>query len=285
MIYVNVKIVIQGIENMSKSSILNYGNFDQFLKNEVENNTHMKRGEKKQIAESLNIHPTLLSQIFSGQRHFSEDQVFLLGEYLGLSDFEIDYILILHQIHSTQNKKYRERLLKKREVMKNRSLDLSERVEKDRVLSDEEKSIFYSSWQYSAIRIFASLEGGKTREEINDRFDIDKKQVGEILEFLVKSGLCKIEKGKYHHQVGRTHLEKTSPHLKQHHANWRIKSIQKMDNLREKDLTFTAPLSLSNKDFEVLREELVLMIKKVSETVKNTDPEDIFCFNLDFFKI
>lgn len=270
---------------MAKNSIFNYASFSQFLQNEVEKNTHMKRGEKKHIAEYLNIHPTLLSQIFSGQRYFSEEQVFLLLEYMGLSDFEIDYILILHQIHTTGNKKYRERLLKKKEMLKNKSLDISERVEKDRILTDEEKSIFYSSWQYSAIRIFASLEGGKSREEINERFDIDKKQVGEILEFLLKSGLCKLEKGKYHHQVGRTHLEKTSPYLKQHHANWRIKSIQKMDNFRDKDLTFTAPLSLSNKDFEVLREEMVLMIKKISDTVKDTEPEDVFCFNMDFFKV
>jgi DNA polymerase elongation subunit (family B) len=34
-----------------------------------------------------------------------------------------------------------------------------------------------------------------------------------------------------------------------------------------------------------LREEMVQLIKKVSETVKETDPEDIFCFTLDFFRI
>jgi hypothetical protein len=80
-------------------------------------------------------------------------------------------------------------------------------------------------------------------------------------------------------------LEKTSPHLKQHHANWRIKSIQKMDKNSIEDLGFTAPLSLSNKDFDILREEMVQLIKKISETVKETDPQDVFCFTLDFFRI
>lgn len=270
---------------MKNNSVLSYLDFHQFLRNEIENNTELKRGEKKRIAEYLNIHPTLLSQIFSGNRQFTDEQVFLLGECLGLSEIESDYIFLLHQISSTQNKNFKARLNKKREALKDRSLNLSERVEKDRVLTDEEKSIFYSSWQYSAIRIFASMEGGKSKDEISERLGIEKKQTTEILEFLVKSGLCRAHKGRYYQHVGRTHLEKTSPHLKQHHANWRIKAIQKMDNSTVSDLSFTAPLSLSNKDFDFLREEMVLLIKKVSETVKVTEPEDVFCFTMDFFKV
>lgn len=270
---------------MKKTTILSYSDFHHFLKNEVENNTELKRGEKKRIAEFLNVHPTLLSQIFSGKRQFTDEQVFLLGECLNLSEIESDYIFLLHQISSTHNKDFKNRLNKKREALKNRSLNLSERIEKDRTLTDEEKSVFYSSWQYSAIRIFASMEGGKTKDEISERLGIEKKQASEILDFLVQCGLCRAEKGRYYQHVGRTHLEKTSPHLKQHHANWRIKAIQKMDNSRANDLSFTAPLSLSNKDFDFLREEMVLLVKKISETVKVTDPEDIFCFTLDFFKV
>lgn len=270
---------------MAKNSIFKYSNFTQFLENEIEKNTELKRGEKKLIADYLNVHPTLLSQIFSGNREFTDEQVFLLGEYLGLSELEADYIFLLHQINSTHNKKFKQRLSNKLEAIKTRSLNLSERIEKDKTLSDEEKSTFYSSWQYSAIRIFSSIEGGKTRDEISERLGIEKHQVSEILEFLIKAGLTRTEKGRYYHHVGRTHLEKTSPHLKQHHSNWRIKSIQKMDMMAPENLTFTAPLSLSNKDFDMLREEMVKMIKKISDTVKETEPEDIFCFNMDFFRV
>lgn len=270
---------------MAKKAVFTYTSFSDFLVHEIEKNTDLKRGEKKLIAEALNIHPTLLSQILSGVRVFTEEQVFMLCEYFGFSELETDYVFILHQIANTQNKKYKERLHRKRDGLKNRSLQLSERVEKDKVLTNEEKSIFYSSWQYSAIRIFSSLEGGKTRDEIAERFNFDKKQVGEILEFLVGAGLCRLEKGRYLHQVSRTHLEKSSPHYKQHHSNWRIKSIQRLDNALDEDLTFTAPLSMGKKDFEKLREEMVQMIKRISAVVAETDPEEIYCLNLDFFKI
>ena len=246
---------------MRKNSVLGYHEFHDFLQKEIEKNTHLKRGEKKSIAKYLNIHPTLLSQIFSKNREFTPEQVFLLCDYLGLSELEGDYVALLHQISITQNKKFKENLLRKSEKIKNRSLNLSERVEKDKELTNEEKSIYYTSWQYSAIRMLSSLKGGKMRDEISERLGIDKKQVTEILEFLVNAGLCKAEKGRYFQSIGRTHLEKTSPYLKQHHTNWRIKSIQKMDCTLPTDLSFTAPLSLSNKDFDFLREEIVKLIK------------------------
>lgn len=270
---------------MRKKPILNYDNFSHFLEIELEKNTHQRSGEKKKMAEFLGIHPTLLSQLLNGTRIFTEEQIFLLGEYFGLTELESDYIFLLYQISKTQNKKYKERLLQKRENYKNRALNLSDRVKKDKTLTDEEKSIFYSSWQYSAIRTFSSLKNGKTKNEIGQRFGMDLKKAGEILEFLIKTGLCKMENDRYHHLVNRTHLEKSSPQFKQHFLNWRIKAMQKIDRLEEEDLTFTAPLSLSKKDFFTLREEMVELIKKVSNTVQETTPEEIYCWTFDFFKI
>ncbi len=43
--------------------------------------------------------------------------------------------------------------------------------------------------------------------------------------------------------------------------------------------------NLSQQKKRELQKEMVGLIKKVSDTVKDTRPEDIYCFNLDFFKI
>jgi uncharacterized protein (TIGR02147 family) len=270
---------------MKKMSIFNYESFESFLRNEYENNSELKRGDKKELAEFLNIHPTSLSQIFKGIRVFTDEQVYLLGEFLHLTELEAEYLLLLHQIYNTQNKKYKELLIKRKNNIKKRSLNLSERVVKDKELTNEEKSIFYSSWQYTSVWVYLSVEGGKSKEEIFERLGINKKQINEIIEFLLASGLCRFEKGKYHHQVSRIHLEKSSPILKQHHSNWRIKAIQKFDRPEATDLTFTAPLSLSEKDFNKLREELVQFIQRLSDVVEKTEPEEIYAVNLDFIRI
>lgn len=270
---------------MKKNRVLNYMSFNDFINNEIVKNTDSKRGFKRELSEFINIHPTSLSQVLNGLRTFTDDQVFLLGEFFDLNEIESQYIFILHQLNMTQNNEFKKRLIKRRDLIKKKSLNLSSRLEKDKSLSDEEKAIFYSSWHFTCIWVYLSLGKGKKREEIALRFNLNLKLINEVLEFLIRSDLAYLEDGKYHHKINRTHLEKSSPFLKQHHANWRIKSIQKKDISDENDLSFTAPLSLSKKDFDFLREEIVQLIKKVSDTVTETSPEDVYCFNLDFFKV
>lgn len=270
---------------MAKTTIFDCSNFHQFITQSLENNSEFKRGEKRALAEFVGIHPTLLSQILSGTRNFTDEQVYLLGEYLGLTDLENDYVYVLHQIATCQTKKFKDKLLRRKEELKSRSSQLNERLQKEKVLSEEDKSIYYSSWQYSAIRMATTLEGGRSRDEMAERFELDKKAVNEVLEFLQKTGLAKLEKGRFHPSVSRTHVEKNSPHYKQHHTNWRIKSIQRLDKSLEGDLTFTAPLTLSLDDFDTLKEEMVKLIQKVSSVVKDSKAEEVYCLNLDFFKI
>jgi hypothetical protein len=50
-------------------------------------------------------------------------------------------------------------------------------------------------------------------------------------------------------------------------------------------LNFTAPLSLSRKDFEKVREDIMGLIQNLYKVVKVTDPEDIYCINIDFFSV
>jgi transcription initiation factor IIE alpha subunit len=192
---------------------------------------------------------------------------------------------LLHQIDNAQNKIFKDALIKKKNKIKKRSLNLSERLDKDREISDTEKAIFYSSWHHSCIWVYISLEGGKTRDEIHIRTGIDKTQINKVLSFLKEINICHEVDGKYFQKEGRMHLDKNSPHLKQHHINWRIKAIQKLDHPSEEDLNFTAPLSLSKKDFEKIRERLVSFIQELSSTVEKTTPEEIYLVNLDCIKI
>lgn len=270
---------------MKKLLVFEYEKFSEFLENTVVKNTKIKHGEKKEIAEFINIHPTTLSQVLNKTRALNDEQAFLLAKFFGLNEIECEYILLLHQIENSQNKIFKEALTKKKNKLKKRSNNLSERVEKDKEISDVDKAVFYSSWHYSCIWVFISLENGRTRDEIHQRTGIDKRQVSKVLDFLQQIGLCTEEEGKFVQQLGRMHLDKNSPHLKQHHINWRIKSIQKLDHPDDSDLNFTAPLSLAKKDFEKMREELVNFIQNLSSTVEKTNPEEVYLVNLDFIKV
>lgn len=204
---------------------------------------------------------------------------------MGHSTLEKEYVFNLFHLSQSHNKKLRELLKKKGDEYKNKSLKISERVEKDRVLSEREKSILYSSWYYIAVWAYVSIGEGKSPEEVASYFTLPLKKVKEILGFLTETQICKVEKGRYKHFLNRTHIGKNSPHFRQHHNNWRIRSVQKLDFQSEEDLNFTAPLSLSVEDFFKIREEMMKLIQGVYKTVKDTEPEKVYCINIDFFSV
>ena len=81
------------------------------------------------------------------------------------------------------------------------------------------------------------------------------------------------------------HLARTSPHLHQHHANWRLRAISSSDKISAEELMYTGPMSLSLSDFKKLRLRLAEVVKEVTDVAILSEAEDMACFNLDFFWI
>ena len=75
-----------------------------------------------------------------------------------------------------------------------------------------------------------------------------------------------------------------SPFVNSHRRNWRLKAIEKFPKPGEQDLFYSGPYSLSEKDYDWLRKELVKLISTVSARVGDSPPEKLACLNLDFFE-
>ncbi len=263
--------------------ILNYSHYRDFLKHYISQLPKKGRGEISKIAQALSVSPTLISQVLTGDKQLSPEQCFKLSEYLGLSPLEADYFLILLQEDRAGTKELKEYYQRKAAALKVEGLKISNRVIAKKNLSEEEKSIFYSSALFSAIRLYTStLDDGKNLDEISTRFDLSRSKATNFLQFLTESGLVIEGNGKYKMGPQSTHLESTSRHLHKHHSNWRLRSTQYSENLTEMELMYTAPVSISKKDFEILREEMVDFIKKFLKRVHSSPAEEIACFNLDW---
>jgi uncharacterized protein (TIGR02147 family) len=264
-------------------NIFNSNNYVSFLKSYVKNLPKRGRGEINRMAVHLNVHPTLISQVMSGSKDLSLEQAQSLTSYLGLTSLEADYFLLLVQKERAGTHELKKYFVQKIEEMQKNSLQISKRIKEHRQLSDYEKSVFYSSWFYSAMRLYSSVEDGKTVDEIAKRFNKTRTATLEILNFLKEVGLCIEEKGRYKMGTQHTHLESTSPLLKRHHSNWRLKAIEKTEGLSAEELMFTSPFSISKKDFGLLREEVLKLIKTSSQIIKESPAEEVACLNIDMF--
>lgn len=267
-------------------SIFSHQNYRDFLKSYVSSLPKHGRGEIGKMAKATSIHPTLLSLIFSGKRDLSPEQTHDLGAYLKLTELEADYFSLLVQHARAGNHRLKSHLKKKIVALQTESTKISRRFEHEKSLSEIERSVFYSSWLYSAVRLFTSVgEKGKTLDEITERFLQPRQRILGILNFLLSAGLVVQERERYKIGPLRTFLEQGSSHLVRHHSNWRDKAVQKADQVSEEELMFTSPISLSKSDFARVREEIAALLKSVSATVKDSPAEEIACLNVDLFWI
>ncbi len=269
---------------MDKKTIFNFQNYRDFLKNYLKE-LPKSHGVLKAWAEHLKVHSTLVSQVMMSKRDFTEEQALDLCDFIGLGALEKDYLLELLRLEraGTNNlKKYHQMKLKE---LSSKALKLSERIETERKLTEQESSIFYSSWVYSAIRLSCSIGSGLTIDEVAEKLSVPRTQILSAIDFLRESGFVKQNGARFEIGTQYTHLGKGSPYLNRHHANWRVKALQKIDHMTDQELMYTAPFSISEKDFSILREQMVGVIQEFLKTVKASEGETVACLNLDLFKV
>ncbi|MGZ3793506.1 MAG: TIGR02147 family protein [Bdellovibrio sp.] len=252
-----------------------------WIRSKIEN----RRGAFKNLAGYLGVHATLVSQILSGTKDFSEEQLFATCEFLGIPKLESRYLWILLQIERAGSVTVKKHYVELKEQLQQQAMQITHRIEKDRVLTETEKAVFYSSWIYSAIHVATTLEKKIDFEFICTRFQIHPAKAREIINFLIEIQMIKEKEGRFYPGTTSTHLETSSPFIGKHHTNWRLKAIEASENLRDDELMYSANFSISNKDFKLLREELVQVIQRFLKIVKDSPGEDIAEFNLDFFRI
>ncbi|HWU42914.1 MAG TPA: DUF4423 domain-containing protein [Bdellovibrio sp.] len=193
---------------------------------------HGGRGELSRIGNHLGIHVSLVSQILRGDKDFTIEQGHALTKYFGLNEIETEFFVLLIQINRAGTHALKSFFIKRRNQLIQLSQDLKNRLPIDRQLNHEEGAQFYSSWLYSAVRVYTSLDQGKTSDEIQKQFHLSSEVASAILTFLLQVGLCEKKMDRYTIGPQRTHLAFGSPFLKSHLSNWRIKSLESMTDLK-----------------------------------------------------
>lgn len=265
-------------------TIFFYLDYREYLKDLISGLPKSGRGAISKIALQLGVHSTLFSMVLSGQRELTMDQAFDLSQYLRLSEAEADYLSLLVQYNRAGKTTHKSLLRKKILSAQQESRKVSKQFEHDKVLSENDRSIFYSSWQYSAIRLFLDTKSqGYAPEEVAERFQISRPKALSILEFLSKTGLAVQSRGLFKMGPQLTFLEQGSPHLLKHHSNWRVKAIQSTDELSDEEMIFTCPMTLSKQDFLIIRDKLNEFVKELSPRIKASKSEEVACLNIDLF--
>ena len=242
-------------------------------------------GQLFKLARHLEVHSSLVSQVMKGEKSFTLEQAIKVASFLNLTGREQEYFLLLVQIERAGTRQLKDFFENQLQALRRANQSIAARRRGTAVFSDEAQAQYYSDWSLMAVWLAVSIKGLSTSESIGKRLGLTRARVETILDFLISVGLCVVTEEGVKPGITSTHLPRNSPLANRHHTNWRLKALAHLDDLSEDDLAFTAPVSLSRKDFEAIRRIILDSIEDVSETVEKSEPEMLACLTIDWFEL
>lgn len=266
-------------------NLFDFSDYRDYLKHWLEEAKANKSFNLSRLAEVAQVHPTFLSHVFAGTKDLSLEQAAFISQKLQHTKLEQDYFFTLIHLDRAGTEILRDYWISRKKEIEAEKNKLSQRFEKHKQLTIEQRAIFYSSWIYAGVWSSTAINEGQTLMSVAERFSLSRDKAEEILSFLAQTGLCNEKGGVYSLGELHVHISNESPFVVKHHTNWRMKAIQKMDHRQPTELFFSAPMSISKKDFGVIREQLNLAVKKMVDIAKDSTAEEIVCLNIDFFEV
>lgn len=263
--------------------IFTYTNYKAYIQDFISQMPHNGRGQYRKLAEHLGVNSTAVSQIFNGPRDLTPEQGLKIASYLGLAQLETKYFINLIQKERAGTFELKNYFIEEEKKLLNESKSIKSRIHEHKEISENDKARFYSDWYYSAIRMASAIPKFESVDHIAEHFGLNRSVIQKAVTFLLETGLCVEKNGQL--QVGpqSTHLTSDSPLINNHRRNWRIKGLEQINHRFEEDLFYSSPMSLSEEDFVLIREELVSVITKVLKKVQKSPEQKLACLNIDWF--
>lgn len=264
--------------------LFDFLNYREYLERWIDSQGSQGYGLKGKIARALGISSSLISQILKGEKTLTPDQASDLVDFLSLSEIEGDYLHLLVERDRAASTRYRKKLERKMILLRERSQKIGQRVPRQKELTDEQKATYYSSWLYTGLRNLTAVPGLNSVAALAARVQLEPEVVTRVIRFLIENGLVKEGDEGLIYGPASTHVDRESPFVNEHHRNWRLQAMQKMETRRDRDLYFTSPMSLSREAAEEIRRLLPTVIDNVFKISGPSPSETVMCLNVDWFE-
>lgn len=266
-------------------NVFSYKDYKTYLKGIEKSRKAYERGFRSKLAEVLGCQSGYISHVLNGSAHLSLEQSMKAAQFLGLSTKERKYLLLLVEHARAGTHELKSHFENELKLLKDEHLNLKSHVGTSSILSEVDQSTYYSSWLYLAVHVVCSLPGYSNAKAIAQALRLSEGAVGQVLLFLVRTGIVKEAKGILKPGLTQIHLNRESPLIRQHHTNCRVAAIQSLMNEDKEDVHYSTVSTLSKDDAEKLRVDMVKLIEHYVSVIKPSKDEVMYGFNLDFYSL
>lgn len=266
-------------------NIFDFDDYKAYLLQKIASLPRRGRGFRLQIAEFIHCQKPFVSQVLKGDSHFSLEQGDRINRLLQHDQEESQYFLFLIEFARAGTESLREFFRLQLASISEKRLLLKNRIKSDGEISEAEKSKYYSSWIYGAIRVATTIPKLRSRTALARTLALPEEILLDALQFLEKSGIIERKGDEYFPASFNLHLGSDSSLIARHHTNWRLRTLDAITREKPSDLHFSGVVSISKKDATRIKSIFVDAIERSQEVVKESPEEELFVVCTDFYGI
>lgn len=259
--------------------------YKKYLCDLIASHSNNGRGIRKQLAQSIGCQVAYITHVLSGEAHFSPEQAEASARFFHFGARETKYFMLLlahNRAGTVYLQKYYERQL---EEQRSESRSLKKRLKIGNTVNERFQHIYYSSWHYAAIHMALLSPGTRTPLEISKKLAIPPRKVKSVLDFLVEQKLVTKNGLEFNATKATLHLDKNSPLISKHHANWRLRAMQALEDPQPESLQYSGVISCGKKDIEKIHEKLSKCLEECVALIKESPSEELVAMNFDLFSL
>jgi hypothetical protein len=164
-------------------------------------------------------------------------------------------------------------------------LNIEARLGVKGVLTENDQARYYSCWYFAAIHVALSIGGLQTPDRLASYFNLPRKKVLEVLDFLVEKGLGRRQGASYKIGPKHLHLGNGSANITKHHTNWRTQAVISLDRDMEKDVHYSSVVTLSKADVTKIKDRVIQAIQETIKEIEKSPEEEVYCYAVDLFAL
>ena len=258
---------------MTKKNLFEWDEYKGYLRQSLDDQG-ARSGRRAAFAKALGCQSSFISQVLHTATNLSLEQACKTNDFLEHTPEQAHFFMLLVQLEragSVDLRKYFqtqiESIVSERQKFKNRLVP-------NYTLTEAQQSIYYSRPEFALVHMAIAVPGNRTAKDISHNFRMPLKRVEEVLQFLISTGMAELINNEYRIGHVHMHLPADSPFIHQHHANWRLEAMRRMDPANTNHIHYSSVMTLSKKDLPRIRENL----RKVVEdnlVIVRPSPEEV----------
>lgn len=269
-----------------KTDVFTFKDYKKFIQAVLNEREDLNRSS---IARELQVQSAYISQVLNGSAHLSMEQGYRLTETFSLGVAEKEFFMCLLQYNRAGSRDLEVFYKQKLQELLETHLNLTKRLKNSPTLSEEDRSVYYSSWIYGAVHMATLVPELNNVPRIAAYLELPVSRVQSVIDFLLRTGLVKHERGNYKAGPTRLHLGSDSIYLAQMHHNYRQMAIERIQRIKEenisKHLMYSSIAVISQEDFYVIKDILLKSIQDSRDVILPSKEEILCLMNVDLINL